>query len=282
MKENLKNIIEKEISQSDENIAFYFNDLNGNEIKINCKEEFEAASCLKVFILLEVLKQVNENKLTLTDKIVYKKDDYTEGSGILRNLTPGLEFSIEDLLTLTIVLSDNIAANMLIDLVSIDSINKTIRECGLTNSVIHNKFGFYSDKLCSMTAEDYGKIFEKILNNHLISNEISKQMLSFLKKQQSYQMLMTKSMNEQRINKYFKENNNEQGIIKYVASKSGKWKSSRNDGGIISTIYGDYILVILIKGFDDENFLNDKVCKTGTLISEIIFNNYIKNNKNEN
>lgn len=33
---------------------------------------------------------------------------------------------------------------------------------------------------------------------------------------------------------------------------------SRNDGGIVSTKYVNYILTILIKKFKDENYLNDE------------------------
>ena len=65
-------------------------------------------------------------------------------------------------------------------------------------------------------------------------------------------------------------------VIKYIATKSGKYKNVRNDGGIVSTIYGDYILVIFIKDFKDEFYMNDSYAyEYGRKISNIIFNNFI-------
>lgn len=49
------------------------------------------------------------------------------------------------------------------------------------------------------------------------------------------------------IDKVYKEVENP--IVNYIVSKSGKYESVRNDGGIVSTIYGDYILTIMIKDF---------------------------------
>ena len=44
----------------------------------------------------------------------------------------------------------------------------------------------------------------------------------------------------------------------------------------MSTIYGDYILVIFIKDFKDEFYMNDSYAyEYGRKISNIIFNNFI-------
>ena len=66
-------------------------------------------------------------------------------------------------------------------------------------------------------------------------------------------------------------------VVNYIAIKSGKYQSVRNDGGIVSTKYGNYILTILIKDFKDENYLNDDyVYDQGRQISNIIFNEFIR------
>lgn len=77
------------------------------------------------------------------------------------------------------------------------------------------------------------------------------------------------------IDKIFKKVQNP--IVNYIATKSGKYQSVRNDGGIVSTRYGNYILTILIKNFKDENYLNDEyVYNQGRKISNIIFNEFIR------
>ena len=50
----------------------------------------------------------------------------------------------------------------------------------------------------------------------------------------------------------------ENPIINYYATKSGKYEAIRNDGGIVSTIYGNYVLIIFIKNFKDKNYLMRK------------------------
>lgn len=76
------------------------------------------------------------------------------------------------------------------------------------------------------------------------------------------------------IPKVYRKTNNE--FINYIATKSGKYKSVRNDGGIVSTKYGNYILTIFIKDFPDEDYLNDEdIYKYGRNISNILFNRYI-------
>lgn len=78
------------------------------------------------------------------------------------------------------------------------------------------------------------------------------------------------------IDKVYKEI--EKPIVNYIVSKSGKYESVRNDGGIVSTIYGNYILTIMIKDFKDTNYLNDEyVYNMGRKISNIIFNEYMRN-----
>src|SRR5207302_522350 len=62
------------------------------------------------------------------------------GSGVLKDLTPPVALPVRDLATLMIVVSDNTAANLMIDLVGIDAINRSMRALGLTATVMEYKF----------------------------------------------------------------------------------------------------------------------------------------------
>lgn len=69
----------------------------------------------------------------------------------------------------------------------------------------------------------------------------------------------------------------EDPIVKHIITKSGKYQYVRNDGGIVSTKYGNYILTIFIKDFKDVNYRNDDyVYSQGRKISNIIFNEFIR------
>ena len=63
---------------------------------------------------------------------------YVNGSGVMRYLSKGIKLPILDIATLMMIISDNIATNMLIDFLGIDKINKVIENIGCkdTNYIV--------------------------------------------------------------------------------------------------------------------------------------------------
>ena len=107
---------------------------SGEEIAWQPLETFPAASTIKVPILCEVFRQAGEGRFTLADARTLKTDDQVGGSGILKDLTAGLALTVKDLATLMIVISDNTATNMLIDLVGLDAVNASCERLGLSGT----------------------------------------------------------------------------------------------------------------------------------------------------
>ena len=88
---------------------------------VNEDREFAQASAIKILILMEVLKQAHEGRLKLDDRHQIDKKHQVAGSGVLFELGDGTtQMSVGDLAILMIVLSDNTATNILIDLVGMD------------------------------------------------------------------------------------------------------------------------------------------------------------------
>ncbi len=91
------------------------------------------ASTIKLAVLYELVKQVDEGRLKLEDVRPLDRGKAVEGSGILFDLgTPSL--SLRDYATLMVVLSDNTATNVLIDSVGMDAVNARMRGLGLPNT----------------------------------------------------------------------------------------------------------------------------------------------------
>ena len=158
---------------------------------------------------------------------------------------------------------------MLIDFLGIDEINKTIENIGCKDTKLYSKFKSVEDEAFSeTTAYDYYLVWKKLNDYELFNKEITQEIIDIIKNQKYHEMV------GDGIDKLYKEIKNP--IVNYIVSKSGKYESVRNDGGIVSTIYGNYILTIMIKDFKDENYLNDEyVYNMGRKISSIIFNEYI-------
>ncbi len=113
---------------------------NGFTILLNENEVFPQASSIKISILFEVFKEVEEGKLSFDEFIELKKDWKVGGSGILQHLgEPSISVSIKDLCTLMIVLSDNTATNILIERIGIDIVNKRLEALGLRNTKLKRK-----------------------------------------------------------------------------------------------------------------------------------------------
>lgn len=59
------------IKNTNYDVGIYATDMNGREVKYNENRVFEAASCIKLFILIEYFKQVYEEKIKVDDYFVY-------------------------------------------------------------------------------------------------------------------------------------------------------------------------------------------------------------------
>lgn len=265
----LEKILNNVFINFDGKYSIYANDFNGNVLKLNSSEKYNAASCIKVYILIAFLKKVYEEKKDINTKIKYEQENYVNGSGILQYLTPGLELSLKDIATLMMIISDNVATNIMIDYIGIDYINNTINELGLLNTKLYSKFESCEDKVFGeTTAEDYGKVFELIANRKLWNESMTDEIIEILKNQKYTEMV------GDGIPKVYIDTENE--FVKNVITKSGKYQSVRNDGGIVITKYGQYILIIFIKDFNDQDYLNDEdIYNYGRKISNIIFDRYI-------
>lgn len=101
---------------------------------------FTQASAIKVPILVELLQQSDAGRFSLDDPVTVEAADITGGSGILQQLTPGaVTMTIRDVATLMIVVSDNTATNMMIDLVGMERVNATMQDLDLDATRLQRK-----------------------------------------------------------------------------------------------------------------------------------------------
>jgi beta-lactamase class A len=91
---------------------------------------FPTASTIKLAIVYELFKQAEEGRVRLDQSIVLDRTKAVGGSGVLNELdTPTL--SVRDYATLMVVLSDNTATNVLIDLLGMENVTRRMASLGL-------------------------------------------------------------------------------------------------------------------------------------------------------
>ena len=103
---------------------------SGAEVHVAADELFPMASCFKVPVMVEVMRQVDAGALRLDDRLTLTEADKSPGSTLI-HCHEGLRPSVRDLLYLMITLSDNTATDMLWRLVGLGSVNDTMRSLGL-------------------------------------------------------------------------------------------------------------------------------------------------------
>lgn len=94
-------------------VGLIYYDINSkNKISINSHKEFIAASTYKLTLNLLVYHLASLGQLDLNESIKFIDEDYADGTGILCDLDYIGSYSIQELLDLSLIYSDNIATDM--------------------------------------------------------------------------------------------------------------------------------------------------------------------------
>jgi len=115
------------------NYGIYFKDLeSGEEFGINETEPFPPASTIKLPVVLYLYEQIAEGKLNWNDRCATIKTPIIRGELVICNMWHAMEIPIPCacLATISIVLSDNIAHNMLVRHLGYDNVMNFINKLG--------------------------------------------------------------------------------------------------------------------------------------------------------
>jgi len=91
---------------------------SGRRVSFNGDERFPMASTYKIPIAFQLLSRVDDGAISLDRMIELRPQDYHPGSGILTDLlnNPGVWLSVRNLLELMLLVSDNTATDLLLQL----------------------------------------------------------------------------------------------------------------------------------------------------------------------
>jgi beta-lactamase class A len=121
----------------DGSMGVYVHHLTRDEtVALDADRPFQMASVFKVPLLAELMSQVAAGARSLDDQVTLTEEMKAPGSGVLKELSAGTRLSLRDLATLMIIVSDNTATDVLLDLVGTDAVNARLAACGLTRTVV--------------------------------------------------------------------------------------------------------------------------------------------------
>ncbi|HEY2382186.1 MAG TPA: serine hydrolase [Terriglobia bacterium] len=129
----LRTQIEKVIPRARGDVGVAIKHLeSGTEVLVNADKTYPMASTYKVPILVELFYQRAAGKLALSDRIEVTPGDVHPGGTIALLLdSPGLDMSIANLVNLMMRVSDNSAADLIIDKVGAANVTARMRMLGL-------------------------------------------------------------------------------------------------------------------------------------------------------
>ena len=112
----------------------------GDHFLLHEDEVFAQASSIKITVLADLYLQAQQGKLKLTDLYTVQSSDLVADSDIMGGLTPGVtRLTLRDLATMMVAVSDNSAANVLIDRVGMANVNAMLDSLGLTHTRLRRK-----------------------------------------------------------------------------------------------------------------------------------------------
>lgn len=219
-------------------------------------ESFDTACSIMVFIMLEYFKQKLEGKITGEECLVYTEDNYAAGAGSVKLLDYGSEVKAKDLVDLMIIISDHVAANMLIDFLGLENINECIQKYGFKKTILRHKFIIPKKKnMAYSTPYELARFYRMLAKNEFLTENECVCMKEILKKQK-YKDILSE----------FIVDSGEKKFID-VASKSGKadgriydeiTNSYIADAGIVFTTVGEYYIALLAElDYQSSYSLND-------------------------
>jgi len=217
-------------------------------ILLNAEEIFPTASCIKVPILVELYCQVREGKLALEEEVTVLEKDQVPGTGVLKDLSPGIRLSLQDIAVLAITVSDNTAANILIDRLGQAKINERMSILGLGDICLGTYFFFEQPELNVGSPESFLKLLLGLARRVLLPPQDCDKILEIMKRQQ-YVEYIPRHLPYHRFEVEFGQDAGLQ-----VANKVGMISGVINDMAVITHPAFQYAIVIFTKDCHDPRF----------------------------
>lgn len=249
-------------------VALYAHDISsGKTVAINADTPVPTASVIKLTVLFEALKQIQEGKVHFDDKLALTKANQVEGSGVLMFFDAPQTITLKDVLTMMIIVSDNTATNVAIDYLGLKNVDDRIQWLGLKDTWLYKKVSLPpvgpmpSDQkqfgLGKTTAREMASVMERFATCNL--NASGSAAKPTAKDQQLCDAAMHMLKNQfyrNSIPRYLETLDTTEGESK-IANKTGALNQVRNDVGVVFAKNGPVVISEFTYDNQDESWTPD-------------------------
>jgi beta-lactamase class A len=250
--ESLRIDIENRLTKESGTFAVSFRDLQtGDSLLLNEHEVFHAASTMKTPVMIEIYKQADAGTWSLTDSVIIKNEFSSIVDGSSYNLNPlddseqelytkiGQKRTLAELVYDMIIVSSNLATNIVIELADARKVTQTMRELGAPDIQVlrgvEDTKAYEQGMNNTTTAYDQLMIYEKLAKRSIVNEEACDDMIRILLDQKFNEIIPERLPAEVK-----------------VAHKTGSITGVQHDAGIVILPDGrQYVLVLLSKNLED-------------------------------
>lgn len=234
---------------------------NGRTLLLNPDTVFAQASSIKVAVLVELYRQEQQSeqgaagKARLSDLYTVSAGDLVADSFIMSGLTSGVTLvTNRDLATFMIAVSDNSAANVLIDRVGMQNVNAMLDSLGLSHTRLQRKMmdvrAAQAGRENLSTPRDMMTLFANLYQGKVLTKALTDDF---------FKVLSTPKQSD--IPRYVPE-----GVI--CANKPGELAGVRNDVGIVFVPNRPFVIVVMTAYLKREHDGNDAIAKIAGAVYE--------------
>lgn len=259
--------IKKELAKQQGFFALAFTDLQTKEqIVWNGSETFHAASTMKTPVMIEVFKQVAAGKFSLSDKITVKNEFKSIVDSSIFHLNPaddsqqelykqeGVQLTLSELVYQMIIMSSNLATNIIMQMVDGKKVTQTMRDLGAKDMLVlrgvEDQKAFDKGLINTTTAYDLMLIFNQMAEGKIINKKACDDMIKILLDQTHNTLIPALLPKEVK-----------------VAHKTGTITGVHHDSGIVFLPDGKkYTLVILSKSLADDAVATPAMARVSEMI----------------
>ena len=203
----------------------------GSYLNFNGDTAFASASTIKVPILVAFFQAVEEGKVQLDQTLTLKSEHIVGGSGEMQDDAPGKKYSALEVAKKMIVVSDNTATNMMIELLGgAEVLNQQFANWGLRATVIRNNLPDL-EGTNTTSPQDLINIIAQIDRGSLVSVKSRDRILQIMR-QTKNDSLLPKGLGE--------------GSV--IAHKTGNINTMLADAGMVDLPNGKrYLVAVMVK-----------------------------------
>ncbi|EGK90560.1 serine hydrolase [Microcoleus vaginatus PCC 9802] len=203
----------------------------GSYLNFNGDTAVASASTIKVPILVAFFQAVDEGKVQLDQMLTLKSEHIVGGSGEMQDQAPGKKYSALEVAQNMIVVSDNTATNMMIELLGgAEVLNQHFANWGLSTTVLRNNLPDL-EGTNTTSPKDLINIIAQVDRGNLVSVKSRDRILQIMRQTQNASLL-PKGLGE--------------GSV--IAHKTGNIDTMLADAGMVDLPNGKrYLVAVMVK-----------------------------------